>query len=488
MSAEPSDHDAELDCIGAIFLAPDGPFVSEAFRDLDPEDFYVATNRVVFRAQKTLHGTGAAPTQTLVVGHLDDHHVELVDGKSNRDVVRGVVERLGGIDGVGVAPTALRDYVKRIREKSYQREAGRDAARLLEATRNGQPVDDAVQAAVARLRSTREIHTPVESRTTFRTFSDLKAYAEAGVPWLLRHFVATEAITLIGGHPKSGKSWWVYALLAALQRGDEEFCGQRIHRPSSAIVFTEDPASSIREKGLYFGLDDSHLFLTEKDAHPRRPLAERVEDALKQRGDRLVLVIDTLREWAQLPPKAENDAGAIREALEPLKIARAQGMAVIVNHHLRKGDGEDGTGFAGSGAIFGMVDIGVSFKKFRSSKDDGEESKARLVTLAGSKWEGGPAEIVVELVDGGFAWRGSAKEARSTLREAAIVACLVRLNRFVLVEELAEALGLAKRTLENAISGIHRAGKIHRVGPGTKAHPFLYAALDVPLQSAPTTT
>jgi hypothetical protein len=55
-----------------------------------------------------------------------------------------------------------------------------------------------------------------------------------------------------------------------------------------------------------------------------------------------VLVVDTFDRWTGLRGDAENAAGAVNAALEPLQYAAAAGLAVLLLSHQRKSSGEYG--------------------------------------------------------------------------------------------------------------------------------------------------
>ena len=54
---------------------------------------------------------------------------------------------------------------------------------------------------------------------------------------------------------------------------------------------------------------------------------------------------------------AENEAGAVLQALEPLSMAADRGLAVLLVAHQRKAPGAHGEGVRGSNALIGGVDI-----------------------------------------------------------------------------------------------------------------------------------
>jgi len=80
---------------------------------------------------------------------------------------------------------------------------------------------------------------------------------------------------------------------------------------------------------------------------------------LCEKGDRDVLVVDTFAAFTKLAGSEENNAGDIRERMEPLKkAAQSHGLAVLVIRHA----GKDGRG-RGSSQFEAEVDIVATLKR-----------------------------------------------------------------------------------------------------------------------------
>ena len=65
-------------------------------------------------------------------------------------------------------------------------------------------------------------------------------------------------------------------------------------------------------------------------------------DDLLPRAEIDVLIVDTLDRCTGLRGDAENAAGAVNEAMEPLQVAAAAGLAVPALSHQRESSGESG--------------------------------------------------------------------------------------------------------------------------------------------------
>src|SRR5262245_18338680 len=107
-------------------------------------------------------------------------------------------------------------------------------------------------------------------RKEFRTLRELREgnYNEGEVRWMLPGYLARGAITLLVGHPKSGKSTFVFGLLRAREDGSE-LIGRAVKK-GRAVVLSEEADPSLIEKADRFGLsEDRLLFRTRLRAFPR---------------------------------------------------------------------------------------------------------------------------------------------------------------------------------------------------------------------------
>jgi len=112
-----------------------------------------------------------------------------------------------------------------------------------------------------------------------------------------------------------------------------------------------------------------------------------------------LIVLDTLS--ALWPVQNENDAGEVQAALMPLWTLMEQ-CAVLGVHHLKKGDGAEGTGSRGSGALPGFVD---TIMELRRHDPTDQKCRKRIITGYGRDDET-PGEIVIELDKESNEYRG----------------------------------------------------------------------------------
>src|SRR5688500_301346 len=106
---------------------------------------------------------------------------------------------------------------------------------------------------------------------------------------------------------------------------------------SSVLLLSEERQDTLAEKQRRFNLNGSvDLLMRHQVKDTDWP--EVVEEAVAycQLRGISVLICDTWDKWAGLSGDAENSAGHVLTALEPLQRAAAQGLAVIVVAHQRK--------------------------------------------------------------------------------------------------------------------------------------------------------
>lgn len=200
-------------------------------------------------------------------------------------------------------------------------------------------------------------------RLPFRTIAELRALAaERFEDWLVFGLVGLGVFTLIGAKPKAGKTTFLAALLAAVERA-LEFAGFATTK-ATAVVLSEEPAKLLADRCDRFGVERA-VFLCREDFDPRLSFGDFVRagvEECQQRGA-TILLIDTYARFARLGADGEKDAGRTQEVLEAVLEATAKGIAVILVTHIKKGDGDEGEAIRGSTALTGVADIVIELRR-----------------------------------------------------------------------------------------------------------------------------
>ena len=218
------------------------------------------------------------------------------------------------------------------------------------------------------------------TRTMTRAFrpSDT-AGKERPVSWVWEGYLARGYVTLLTGWWKIGKSTLLAALLARLERGGD--LGGRAVSPGKAFVVTEEEASPWLYRQSKHRIGDAtafvyNPFLVKPVARQWPNLIQDARDFRAERGLDL-LVIDTLA--ALLPGNEETNTRAMTDALRPVRDLAADGVAVLLVHHPRKGSSAAGQGARGTGALSGGVD---TILEYQWAGSPAAENRRRLCVVA----------------------------------------------------------------------------------------------------------
>jgi hypothetical protein len=155
---------------------------------------------------------------------------------------------------------------------------------------------------------------------------------------------------VIVGREKSGKSKLVYALLTAIERGDD-FLGQPCQQ-SRVMMFQEEPATIIKKHTEEFNLGPEVKFPITRMGNLRQIKA--AIEALVPEGYG-VFCIDTASRFLGL--QDENNPAEVAAAIRPFEdLASKLGVTVLINVHANKTKGAVGLdAVRGSTAYSGTV-------------------------------------------------------------------------------------------------------------------------------------
>jgi hypothetical protein len=210
--------------------------------------------------------------------------------------------------------------------------------------------------------------------------------------WLWRGFIAEKSVNLFSALWKIGKT----TLLAHLVRNMGEgvaLCGYEV-TPATVLYITEESETRWAKRRDVLGIRDNVHFLCRPFTY--KPSSARWERFIEHIGKQAIdltanlVVFDTIS--ALWPVREENDAGAVQAALMPLWTL-TKVSALLLVHHLKKGDGLEGTGSRGSGALPSFVD---TIMELRRDDPHDRTSRRRTITAYGRDEET-PAELIIEL-------------------------------------------------------------------------------------------
>lgn len=463
----PNNAEAQAAILACLLLDP-GLMPAIATR-LRPDDFYGRVHANVYDAMLALHLDGKRPDPVLVVAELQ-----------RRDRYEGP-DSLAAIVSTVSDPANATHYADLILDLAKKREHYYAAQDLLAASLNGHAGTDLDEKAATAAERIRAMFAPPATDSLFGTVSMTDTDQ---TPWLVRGYLARRAVTLLSAHPKAGKSTLAYAIVAALQRGDPAFLGLAIPSPGlDTLVLSEEDDAVLAETFRSLNVDATRVrAITRQKAFPRRPLSQIIDAAISvvQKSPSIALVIvDTWRFWAQLPDKGSNDADTVGKAFSEIARLAASGVAVLLLHHARKADGEEGNAASGSNALTGSADILLELRRFGK---DTESNSMRTIKAYG-RFQRIPDELVIDKRGPDYIACGDASDARDNAADNRIASCLVHSARWLTTDEIENAIGMKASAVTKGLSRLYGKKAIQRVGKGSRGSAYLYASLDVPLHA-----
>ncbi|MGE3271203.1 MAG: AAA family ATPase [Chloroflexota bacterium] len=316
---------------------------------------------------------------------------------------------------------------------------------------------------------------PAETIPLFVTAREFAAATPSEPEWIARPYVARGAITEVAGKLKaSGKTTWLLGLCRQVLAG-EPFMGFPTVA-TGAVYLTEQAGASFRAALARAGLlerEDLSILFWSRARGLDWPVIVQAAVAEAQRRGFSLIVVDTLPQFSGVTGDSENSAGAALDAMKPLQEASAEGLAVIVSRHERKGGGDVGESGRGSSAYSGAVDVVLSIRRA-----EGQSRESVRVIHALSRFDDTPAELVVDLVDGEYRALGTRQDVKAQEARTLVLGLLPSvadeaITTKAILEQLADA-GVKRTLLLQVLDELRRAGDVRSVGEGKRKSPFRY--------------
>jgi len=282
--------------------------------------------------------------------------------------------------------------------------------------------------------------------------------------------IARGTITLIGAHPKAGKT----TLLV-------HACREWVQQNLRVVYLTEDPRIIWEERVKRFPELNRMLLNDFTRVHPEH----WVRELRKLEPD--VVVVDTIRRF--VPTKDENDSASVSVALAPLVdlVHHLPRTAIVLVHHTKKNLSADGeiTDIAGSHAYTAEVDAIFLLAPVRENKHQ------RILTpVAGRFWNFTPEPLVLELSETGTEYRvmGTVTEVLPLTQAQSAkqkVLNAIQVLGSATADDVAEYLRaggefVASSHLRNMLAELVHDGKLLRSGDGKRGNPYIYSAVLIP--------
>src|SRR5213594_114494 len=194
---------------------------------------------------------------------------------------------------------------------------------------------------------------------------DLQTSAASSTPWLIDQLWTAQAVGIIGGSPKSYKTWLALEMAVAVASGSACLATFAVSSPGPVLLYAAEDSESALRLRLESLADHHRLPLAYLDIRvitadslrlDRTPDQERLEATLMLHRPAL-LILDPL---VRLHAIDENAAGEIAALLGYLRLLqRKTGVAIALVHHARKNvaaNGGAGYSLRGSSDLYAWVD------------------------------------------------------------------------------------------------------------------------------------
>ncbi|MGH9362999.1 MAG: AAA family ATPase, partial [Thermoanaerobaculia bacterium] len=182
------------------------------------------------------------------------------------------------------------------------------------------------------------------------------------------------AVGVIGGNPKSGKTWLGLDMAVSVSSGTEALGRFRVLEPGTALVYlAEDSLQSVRERvsaiarHRRLGILELELFVITAESLRLDLEAQRLRlfETVEQVKPRLLL-LDPLVRLHRLDENSASEISALLASLRELQ--RRFDTAVVLVHHVRKGaTSQAGQALRGSGDLWAFGDSNLYLRRLEGN-------------------------------------------------------------------------------------------------------------------------
>jgi hypothetical protein len=294
--------------------------------------------------------------------------------------------------------------------------------------------------------------------------------------WLIEGLWGREAVGLIGGAPKCGKTWLALDLAVSVASGTPALGRFSVREPGPVLFYgAEDAPAQLRERllalsrsrGLPLDALALGLILCEGLRLDTEPDLARLAATLERHRPRM-LVLDPLVRLHRIDENSASEMSALLAELRRLQ--RHYRLAIVLVHHLRKQGGVDGQALRGSSDLHAWGDSHLFLRRRDRQlvlRAEHRSAPAPEPCRLALESEPDPHLQVLESEQ-------VAPEPTAELAER-ILAALAAAGRPLGREALRQELRTRNATLGDALVRLRAEGRIERRGDG-----FGLAAVPVP--------
>jgi len=200
--------------------------------------------------------------------------------------------------------------------------------------------------------------------------------AAPGQQWLVDGLWGAQAVGIVGGNPKSCKTWLALDLALSVASGTPALGTYAVPRAGPVLLLAaEDPPPTVRarleglvaSRGLDLAAIPIHMILASSLRLDEAEDQARLADAV----DRFRPVLLVLDPFVRLHRIDENSAREVSGVLAYLRdLQRSRAVAILVVHHARKagaGAAQAGLGLRGSGDFYAWGDELLHMRRRRDT-------------------------------------------------------------------------------------------------------------------------
>lgn len=297
--------------------------------------------------------------------------------------------------------------------------------------------------------------------------ADLLQREFAPLVFLVDGILAKGHLAMLGGRPKSGKTWLLLQLAQAVDTG-RPFLGRTTRRGRVLYVALEDGERRISQRCrlLKWQPEQAAVLFTIARIDGDMGAGPGVAQLAQLAADFDLIIVDTL--IAALSGRAnENDNAQMGEIMNALaQIAHDSDTAVLLNHHTGKGIAEDVFNLLrGASALRGGYDVGMVLDRKRGEREAVLHMESRDVDLS---------ELTIRQAESGAGWEclGDGNRIKTIRAGRAVVEAMTLHGDGMSADQLAALMDKAKATIYEQLRLAERDGLVRRqVGKSDNGRP-----------------
>lgn len=328
-------------------------------------------------------------------------------------------------------------------------------------------------------------------------------------PWQVRGLITERSLCVIGGEPKTTKTWAALEIAMAIATGTPAFGEfQAMKAPAHVALFmAEDSRRSVRNRlralATSRGLEPKvacarmhAAYMQAIDLRNINHVAGLVVSVREIPGPVGMIVLDPLRDCHGAEENSATEMATVAQAMRALRTVT--GASVVFIHHMGKATADSknrraGQSMRGSTALHGAVDCGLYLRDLKTDKQTVWTNKAE-VEIKGARGAGDFSltwhvkDINDEAVAGHWTFdrdEQEAKQAAVAVEDAELVSKLVDFLRGSVTADgagykpvdqafIRVSLAVKKDRLAAAVEAAIKDGSIARAFQGAKPNGLIY--------------